>query len=183
MRFRSIALLALASVITAASAQNQPDDALQALKQNMSPDQQNSLLQSILGKDNGTTQKSDNKLNMPETVQQKANQERELNGKKREEKTADGRVLRQPNEDPELRADDTVLIDLTPLEQICGNRNGLGQNANNGSNPNNSPVNSPTPSSSALSSLEALGNSTGIPGASGSPAGNTGANGNNPHTV
>jgi protein involved in polysaccharide export with SLBB domain len=36
--------------------------------------------------------------------------------KERNEKTIDGRTLRKSDEDPELRADDTVLIDLTPIE-------------------------------------------------------------------
>ena len=34
-------------------------------------------------------------------------------------KTRDGRILRQFDEDPELRADDTVMIEMTPVDDIC----------------------------------------------------------------
>jgi polysaccharide biosynthesis/export protein len=180
MRFRSIALLALVSIVTAASAQNQPDDSLQSLKDNLSQDQQSSVLQSILGKDNGTGQKNDNKLSTPETVRPKTNEELELLKEKKPQKTSDGRILRQLNEDPELRPDDNILIELTPLEQICENRSNLGQSANSGNNPSTSPNGSNAPNASnSLSGLQAAaGTSGGIPGLSAVGA-NNGLNGSN----
>jgi len=177
-----------------ASAQNQSDDTLQALKNGMSPDEQSSVLQGILGKSNGTTTKSDNKLQTPETVQQKNSQEQNLFNDKNE-KTRDGRILRQPNEDPELRADDTVVIDVTPLDEVC-NRYGFGagaQNGNNANNPNYVPSANapPAPAASALSTLNALNSAGaalpsasggGIPGIPGISA-NTSANTNTPNYI
>jgi polysaccharide biosynthesis/export protein len=179
MRFRSIALLALLSIITAASAQNQTDDTLQALKDSMSGDQQGSILEGILGKGNGNNQKTDNKLNTPETVRPRSDEDLESQREKKPQKTSDGRILRQANEDPELRADDSVLLDLTPLEQICGNPKAIAQNGNNGNNPS-SPGSSSTPpeASSALNNLQALGGASGSAAAS-ALAGSNGINGNN----
>jgi polysaccharide biosynthesis/export protein len=183
MRFRSIALLALVTIVTAASAQNQSDDALQILKDSMSQDQQgSSVLQNILGKGNNGNQKSDNKLSTPETIQQKTSDE--LLKEKKPQKTSDGRILRQLNEDPELRADDSVLIDLTPLEQICGNRGAVEQNTNSGSaSGKGTPNGGPIPDGSSLSSsLQALGGANG--GAAAALAGNNnGVNGGNSNNV
>jgi protein involved in polysaccharide export with SLBB domain len=177
--------LVLLSIGLTASAQNQSDDTLQTLKNSMSPDQQSSILQSILGKEGGST-KTDAKLKTPETVQPKTDQERQLLNEKNE-KTRDGRILRQSNEDPELRADDTVVIDATPLEDVCS-RYGFGaggQNGNNGNNPTygangNTP---PVPGASALSTLNALNGagagSGAISGING--LGSNSANGNNPN--
>ncbi len=39
-----------------------------------------------------------------------------------QEKTRDGRILRQSDEDPELRADDSVMVEMTSLDDMC-NRN------------------------------------------------------------
>lgn len=184
MRSRSLgALLVLLSIGLAASAQNQSDDAIQALKDSMSPDQQSSILQGILGKGNGT--KTDSKLKTPETVQSKTDQERYLLNEKNE-KTRDGRILRQFNEDPELRADDTVVIDVTPLEDVCSRYGIGGQNGNNGTNPSNGANGTPPPNgASALSSLSALNGASGIPGTSGIAGinGNNNTNGNNSNNV
>src|SRR5208282_4722278 len=115
-----------------AAAQNTSSDTLQQLKDVIPQDQQNSILQGILGKgeSGGTNKKTDNKLNMPETVQSQAAQQDMLDIANRV-KTRDGRILRQPYEDPELRADDTVLIDLTPIEDIDCTNIGAKINAGN----------------------------------------------------
>jgi polysaccharide export outer membrane protein len=91
-------------------------DQLNMLK-NLSQDQQDSLLQSVLGKGDGTNKKSDSQLESPETVEKKNDRTGESEKQQtKNDKTIDGRTLRKSDEDPELRADDTVLIDLTPIE-------------------------------------------------------------------
>jgi polysaccharide biosynthesis/export protein len=177
MRSRSLcAVLVLLSLGLASSVQSQSDDTIQALKDSISPDQQNAILQN-LGKVNGSGKKSDSKLNTPDTT--KSSQEQELLNDKKQ-KTRDGRILRQSNEDPELRADDTVLIELTPLEEVCErNLGGAGQNGTSG----NTPLNT-TNGANPLSSLSALGGASGIAGLSGAAGpnginGNIGTNGNN----
>jgi polysaccharide biosynthesis/export protein len=90
-------------------------DQLNILK-NLTPEQQDSLLQSVLGKGDGTNKKSDTQLESPETVQKKNDRTGERDQETNNDKTKDGRTLRKSDEDPELRADDTVLIDLTPIE-------------------------------------------------------------------
>ena len=189
MRNRSLgALLVLLSIGLSASAQNQSDDTLQALKNSMSPDQQSSILQGILGKTGGST-KTDAKLKTPETVQPTTEQQRELLNEKNE-KTRDGRILRQSNEDPELRADDTVVIDLTPLEDVCS-RYGFGAASQNGNNPGNGANGNtpPAPSASALSTLNALNGGGAVPGAGAGALsgingiGSNSTNGNNPNYI
>src|ERR1700722_6653368 len=119
MRSNSLgAVLVLLSLGLASSVRSQNDDPIQALKDSIAPDQQSSILQGVLGKGSGNGKKTDSKLDTPETVQSKTNQRQDLLNDKKE-KTRDGRILRQINEDPELRADDTVLIEMTPLEEIC----------------------------------------------------------------
>jgi polysaccharide export outer membrane protein len=198
MRGRSLgALLVLLSLGLAASSvqSQQTDDPLQALKDSLSQDQSGSILQGVLGGNNdGTGKKTDKKLEQPETVLQKNNRTTDLYDRDKYEKTRDGRILRQYGEDPELRADDTVLIDLTSLDEMCsrngifpgsggqngnnGNGNGNGNAPNNGTNPNN--VNG---SANSPSSLNALNGAGAIPGLSSIPgigglAGNA-INGNN----
>jgi protein involved in polysaccharide export with SLBB domain len=111
---RSFAGLFLWAILScAATAQAPSADDLQSLKDSMSGDQQNSLLQGVLGKTDANGKKTDPRLNTPETVQQKLRQSDQYEqGIKI--KTRDGRILRLINEDPELRADDTVLIELNP---------------------------------------------------------------------
>ncbi len=87
---------------TIAGAQVPSQDPLNALK-NLTPEQQQSLIQGVLGGD-GATKKTDSKLNSPETVEKRDDR---LGGQDRETrkgKTLDGRTLRQFDEDPELRA-------------------------------------------------------------------------------
>jgi protein involved in polysaccharide export with SLBB domain len=114
-RFFWAPLLAL-SLALSASGQNSPMDQVQALKENLSPDQQDSLLQGVLGgKGNTSGKKTDQKLKTPETIYPKTGVEEK--GKKKE--TYDGRVLRQNEEDPELRPDDTVMLEIIPVEEMC----------------------------------------------------------------
>jgi polysaccharide biosynthesis/export protein len=114
---RRVKLLTVAAALiisAVASAQTPSPDQLNALK-NLSPDQQDALLQTFLGKGDGTSRKSDPKLATPETVDDKDDRSRTQKQKDaNRNKTADGRMLRQPYEDPELQAFDSVLIDLTP---------------------------------------------------------------------
>ena len=70
--------------------------------------QSGGILQGIIGNDNGTGKKTDKKLETPETIQPPENQDLI----QKNIKTRDGRILRQLNEDPELRADDTVMIEI-----------------------------------------------------------------------
>ncbi|MGO9624464.1 MAG: SLBB domain-containing protein [Steroidobacteraceae bacterium] len=162
-----------------AAAQNTSSDTLQQLKDVIPQDQQNSILQGILGKgeSGGTNKKTDNKLNMPETVQSQAAQQDMLDIANRV-KTRDGRILRQPYEDPELRADDTVLIDLTPIEDIDCTNIGAKINAGNAgaSGTNNGPppggngngganVGSNGNTGNALSSIAGIAGIAGISGA------------------
>jgi protein involved in polysaccharide export with SLBB domain len=67
----------------------------------------------------GTNRKTDSKLNTSETPE-KSDRDRmdELERESKKDKTLDGRVLRKADEDPELRAGDSVLIDLTPIELV-----------------------------------------------------------------
>ena len=100
-----------------AVAQVPTQDQLNAFK-NLSQDQQNALLQSVLGNSDSTNgNKTDTKPNnTPETREQRDERQRQTDENKRKNKTGDGRTLRQSDENPELRADDSVLIDLTPIE-------------------------------------------------------------------
>jgi len=114
-------LLLLLSTGLAASAQTPTADQLQALK-DLSPDQQNAILQGIKG--NGTGKTTDPRLKTPETV--RPSTDLSDNAKK----TRDGRILRQSDEDPELRADDTVVIEMTSLDDICNRNRGSAQSYN-----------------------------------------------------
>src|SRR6202045_4793223 len=133
MRFRFSGFTLLAILAGAvAVAQTPTADQLNALK-SMPKDQQDALLQSVLGKSDGTGTKTDSKLSMPETVQPKTDQSNELLNKLKKGKTLDDRTLRQTDEDPELRADDTVLIDLTPIDRYR-DTNAIPNGANAGGN-------------------------------------------------
>jgi polysaccharide export outer membrane protein len=114
-------LLLMLSIGLSASGQTPTPEQLQALK-DLSPDQQNAILQGIKGNAAGKT--TDPKLKTPETVRQPT--DLSDNAKK----TRDGRVLRQYDEDPELRADDTVMIEMTSLDDICNRNRGSAQSYN-----------------------------------------------------
>ena len=133
------ALFVALSIGLVAPTQSQNSDTLQNLKNSLSPDQQSSILQDVLGgKGSGTGKKTDQKLETPETVRRK--NEKDLLDKTKNDKTADGRPLRQLDEDPELRADDTILIELISLDELCNGRltQNVQQNNNNGQNGSNS---------------------------------------------
>ena len=84
----------------------------------LSSDQQGSILQDVLGK-NASGKKTDPKLEDPETVRRKADGTFGLYDKPKVQKTPDGRTLRQLDEDPELRAGDTILIELISNDDVC----------------------------------------------------------------
>ena len=128
-RFLAILLL-IGSLGIVASAQTPTSDQLNALK-NLPQDQQDALLQSLSGK-GGNAIKTDPKLNVPQTIERKSDQPMDRQGNYVREKTRDGHSLRVPDEDPELKADDTVLIDLTPYDVTHRK-----YNRKNGSNDNN----------------------------------------------
>jgi protein involved in polysaccharide export with SLBB domain len=80
-------------------------------------DQQDALMQSVLGgKGDATNKKSDSQLDSPETVKKRNDRTGERQQEENNDKTTDGHTLRKLDEDPELRAGDYVLIDLTPIE-------------------------------------------------------------------
>jgi polysaccharide biosynthesis/export protein len=171
------ALFVALSIGLAAPTQSQNSDTLQALKNSLSPDQQGSILQDVLGgKSNGTGKKTDQKLDSPETVRRK-NGETDLFDREKNQKTLDGRTLRQFDEDPELRADDTVLIELISNDELCNNNNQSGDlNNNNGNNAKNG-VN-------GVNGANGTAGVNGVPGGIGAAGANgvRGVNGNVPNT-
>jgi polysaccharide export outer membrane protein len=109
-------MLILIGAGVAAQTPSPSQDQLNILK-NLTQDQQDALLQSVLGKGDGTNKKTDSQLESPETVEKRNDRTGELEKEQiKKDKTIDGRTLRKSDEDPELRADDYVLIDLTPTE-------------------------------------------------------------------
>jgi protein involved in polysaccharide export with SLBB domain len=166
-------LIALSAALTA-SAQS-GEDPLQALKETLSGDQQNGALQDVLGNTSRTGKKTDKKLESPETVRPPQDQKDIV---ERNIKTRDGRTLRQLNEDPELRPDDSVMIEIRSVDDICERYN-LGPNSfqqnGNGGQSSSSGGTSPAPASNALGSLTgaltaAAGGSSALSGASGASA-------------
>lgn len=116
MRFRPFALVAsLLLGAVSVVAQTPTADQLSILK-SLPADQQQQLMQSVLGKSDGTGKKTDPTLQMPETVRQKDERQDQYD-KYVKDKTVDGRPLRFSDEDPEIRPDDTVLIDLITIER------------------------------------------------------------------
>jgi polysaccharide biosynthesis/export protein len=135
MRSRFVRIAAtLLSLGLASSVHTQTSDPLQAIKDTLSSDQGGSLLQSVLGKGDGTGKKSDKKLENPDdSTLQRANDQMDPVHHVKKEETFDERVLRQSDEDPELRPDDSVLIELTPVDLAAA-----AEAANNQNNPNGS---------------------------------------------
>src|ERR1700733_10160045 len=150
------AFFALAAVGLGASAQPPTSDQLQALKETLSPDQQQSILQGVLGKGGDGTTKPDANLKTPESVQSKPD---EFEFNRRKGKTRDGHYLRQSDEDPELRADDSVIIEMIPLEDLCAR---LGDTS---SGAPAAAANSPSDVQSTLNSLSGNQNSGATSGA------------------
>jgi polysaccharide biosynthesis/export protein len=152
MRLRPFApLLAMLIAALPAIAQSPTADQLSVLR-NLPPDQQQQLLQGVLaGKGDGTGKKTDPNLQVPETIRPR-NEQLDQYDKYVKDKTVDGRPLRLPDEDPELRPGDTVLIDLvtivrrrrsiesnTATASAAGTSSLTGRNANN----NNGGVDTP----------------------------------------
>jgi polysaccharide biosynthesis/export protein len=144
------AILILIGAVVGAQTPTPTQDQLNIFK-SLSQDQQDSLMQSVLGKGEGTNKKSDSQLESPETVEKKNDR---TGGRERQtdnDKTKDGHTLRKSDEDLELRAGDYVLIDLTPIE--------LDQDGNlivhsSGSPAPASGSSTPPSSSTALSGIE-----------------------------
>jgi polysaccharide export outer membrane protein len=149
---RTAILLLLIGV--GAGAQTPTPDQLNLLK-NLTPEQQQSLLQGFLGRGEGADKKTDSQLNAPETVEKKNDRTGGSENGTKNDKTVDGHTLRRSDEDPELRADDYVLIDLTPVE-LAGNEGGViapaGSSTNSPAPPGNSSANG-TVTSNAVTGL------------------------------
>src|ERR1700722_14821967 len=120
-----------------AQSQNASEYPIQALKDSLSGDQGSSLLQSVLGGKGDASKKTDSKLETPDTMKKADRSDRET--KPKYQMTPDGRILRQRGEDPELRAEDTVLIDLTSIDDVC-KRNGTGTGENDNEKNNNNSI-------------------------------------------
>ena len=135
----AIALISIGSVV-GAQTPVPTQDQLNIFK-SLPQDQQDALMQSVLGgKGDSTNKKSDSQLDSPETVKKKNDRTGEREQEENNDKTKDGHTLRKSDEDPELRADDYVLIDLTPIE-LDKDGNVIarsGANATNGSSASNS---------------------------------------------
>ena len=115
VRSLSAAILILIGAVVGAQTPNPSQDQLNVLK-SLTQEQQDALLQSVMGKGGGTNKKSDSQLESPETVEKRNDRTGAREKEVDNDKTKDGHTLRRSDEDPELRADDTVLIDLTPVE-------------------------------------------------------------------
>jgi polysaccharide biosynthesis/export protein len=168
---RSVAALVLIGIVS--SAHPQTPEQLQAIKDNLTPEQQNALLQNSLGKGDGTGKTTDKKLITPDTTLP-GRDATDQSGQVKKRETFDGRILRQSDENPELRADDMVLIELTPLYTTeAGNgsvqNNANGNAATNPNNPNNGDNNNGDNSN---------GNGNGIPGVINGANGGAGGNAN-----
>jgi polysaccharide export outer membrane protein len=109
------AFLFLVTIGLGASAQAPSINQLNSLK-NLPQDQQDALMQNALGRGDGTNTQTDPRLKTPQTVEQKKEDSPEFTDRLNKVKTKDGRTLRLNDEDPELQPDDSVLIDLTPVE-------------------------------------------------------------------
>ena len=143
-------------------AQGQTSDQIQSLKDSLSGGSQGTLLEGVLGKGDGTGKKTDKKLDTPDTVQPKLDQSKDLFDNTKRTKTVDGRILRQSDEDPELRPDDTVLIELTSLDDVC-NRYGYGPAGQNGNNGAGNTANNLS-NANAVNGLNALNGAGGLNG-------------------
>jgi protein involved in polysaccharide export with SLBB domain len=119
LEFRRVKAAILCVLLGAAAAAQTPTPTPEQLNifKSLPPDQQEALLQSLLGGSKGDSS-SGNKSDSKDDTQDSSNKNGERRGDSttaKERKTADGRTLRMQDEDPELRPFDYVLIDLTPL--------------------------------------------------------------------
>jgi polysaccharide export outer membrane protein len=132
-------------------------DPVQALKDTLGNGQQSGILQDILGQGQNNDKKSDKKLESPQSVM--PSNEKDLTEK--DIKTRDGRTLRQFNEDPELRPDDSVTIELRPVDDVCVRYNlgpeALQNAANDANNPPGGPLAAQAAGGNPLSALAAAG--------------------------
>jgi polysaccharide biosynthesis/export protein len=168
MRSRVFGAFAAAFLTTLIASAQTTNDPLQALKESLGGnDQQGSVLQSVLGDNQNNGKKTDKRLENPQTVlppqEQKDITEKNI-------KTRDGRILRQFNEDPELRPDDSLMIEVREVDDICARYN-LGplaqQNNATSSQATQPSIASVTPPSGSGSGLSAL------TAAAGAASGNT----------
>lgn len=117
MKFGPLVLLALLLSALPVVAQSPTSDQMSVLK-NIPADQQQQLLQSVLGggRFDSSVKKTDPSLRTPETVSPKDPRFDQLD-KYVKGKTVDGRPLRMADEDPEIRAEDSILVDLIAIER------------------------------------------------------------------
>src|SRR6202167_1252999 len=126
-------LLVLLALGLASPAQTQnSQDPLQSLKDSLPQDAQSSILQGVLGDQNGQ-KKTDKKLETPDSVRAPSNEDII----QKNMKARDGRILRQFNEEPELRPDDTVMIELRSVDDVCEHNNLVPGIQNLANGPNN----------------------------------------------
>ena len=114
MRNRILGVFAVMFASTLTVSAQTTTDPVQALKDTLGGGQQGGVLQDILGQGQNNDKKTDKKLETPQSAMppQKDIIEKDI-------KTRDGRTLRQFNEDPELRPDDSVTIELRPIDDVC----------------------------------------------------------------
>ena len=164
-------LLVLLALGLASSAQTQnSQDPLQSLKDSLPQDAQSSILQGVLGDQNGQ-KKTDKKLETPDSVRAPSNEDII----QKNIKTRDGRILRQFNEDPELRPDDTVMIELRSVDDVCEHNNlvpGI-QNLANGPNNQQGGTYGAPGTAGGANSLNALAAASGVSGVAGAGAAGT----------
>jgi len=109
------ALLAVSWLPLTGSAQS-TEDSLQALKDTLGNGQQSGIIQDVLGSVNQNGKKTDKRVETPETIAPPENNKPIID---RDIKTPDGRFLRQVNQDPELRAGDSVMLEVRSLDEVC----------------------------------------------------------------
>jgi len=96
---RTAIVLLLIGMVAGAQTPTPTQDQLNIFK-NLPQDQQDALMQSLLGKGDGTNKKSDSQLNAPETVEKKNDRTGETESATKNDKTIDGRTLRRSDEAP-----------------------------------------------------------------------------------
>ena len=122
MKFNLLgSLLGFALFSLAAVAQTPTSDQLSALK-GLPQDQQDQLQGALGRSSDGSDRKTDPRLQMPDTIRQKKGETEELDDFDRppprvRDKSSDGRPLRIYDENPEIVPEDTLLIDLRPIER------------------------------------------------------------------
>ena len=183
MRNRILGVFAVmfAAALTASAQTN--NDPVQALKDTLGGGQQGGVLEDIIGQGQNNDKKTDKKLESPQNVMPP----REKDITEKDIKTRDGRTLRQFNEDPELRPDDSVTIELRPVDDVCVRYN-LGPEAlQNAANDANNPPGGPLAAQgaggnplSALAGAASAASANSLTGLSGTN-GIGGISGNNPN--